>query len=59
MNHGNQHSSNKRDLMHMLECARKYLKWGCVLESKIILSGFWGALAQMPASSRRRWKCGH
>ena len=54
----NQHSSNKLELMRMLDTARFYLRNGCLLEARITLSGFWGAYAQMSASTRRRWKCG-
>ena len=56
--HGNQHKSPKRSLVLILDAARRYLAAGDLLRARHRLSKFWRLRELVPASTRRRWKCG-
>ena len=58
MNHGNQYVSRKRALMSNLLWARTYLSYGAVHWAQAELRSFRAMYALVPASTRRRWKCG-
>ena len=54
----NQHSSNKRQFQERLRYARELLRAGYVSAAQDCLRNFWKALRRVPASTRRRWRCG-
>lgn len=54
----NQYSSRKRDLWNLIHWAHDHLIDGNVLAARGILDAYRRAYAQVPASTRRRWKCG-
>ena len=58
MNHGNQHVSRKRDLCKLIHWAHDHLIDGHVDAAQGILDAYRRAYAAVPASTRRRWKCG-
>ena len=55
---GNQHVSRKRELMRMLYNARSYLDCGDIHIARRFLDAWRTAYALVPASTKRRWKCG-
>jgi hypothetical protein len=55
---GNQHASRKRYLLGMLHLARKYLDHGAHLSAQLYLNEWRKEFVLVPASTRRRWKCG-
>jgi hypothetical protein len=57
-NHGNQHVSLRRFLLGRLELARAWLGTDPVY-ARLLLAQFWAHHAGAPASTRRRWRCGH
>lgn len=59
MRHGNQHVSRKTRLLSLLRAARVYLWAGEVADARALLATFWRRHAKAPASTRRRWRCGH
>lgn len=55
---GNQHVSRKMELLTLLHLARDVLDGGFVLTARDLL-GIWKAkMRSVPASTRRRWRCG-
>lgn len=57
-NHGNQHVSRKADLLRVLGHARLSLAGGHHLAAVLYLQQWRGEYRSVPASTRRRWKCG-
>lgn len=58
-NHGNQYNSLKKTLMSLLYIARECLDLGDVNAARLALADYRAGYAQAPASTRRRWRCGH
>lgn len=54
----NQHSSRKTELLALLHAAHDWLIQGEVEAAQAFLGLYRDAYAQVPASTRRRWKCG-
>ena len=59
MKHGNQYASRKTNLMDRLDTARSWLSVGAVLLAQDHIAAFRVQYAKAPASTRRRWRCGH
>lgn len=69
MNHGNQHASRKADLLTILNVARSRLRVAAmthgkqrehlVSDARYALAMFRAKYNAAPASTRRRWACGH
>ena len=59
MKTGNQYRSRKGALLDTLACARLNLAAGVVGAARAGLRLFWKQHGRAPASTRRRWKCGH
>ena len=59
MNHGNQYVSRKRDLWKIVHWAHDHLIDGRIAAAQGILDVYRRAYALVPASTRRRWRCGH
>jgi hypothetical protein len=57
-NHGNQHKSRKGDLMAALRGARYWLAHGYGSGARQALREYRKEYALVPASTKRRWKCG-
>ena len=55
----NQYVSRKRTLLALLNDARDCLALGGVEVARCYLAEYWAAYARVPASTRRRWKCGY
>ena len=58
MNHGNQYVSRKRFLLDYLRYARYCIDARMVEGARIYLAAYQRDYALVPASTRRRWKCG-
>ena len=59
MAHANQYVSPKRNLMMKLNMARYALRVAhCTWYAQELLRDFRNYYATIPASTRRRWKCG-
>ncbi len=63
MNWGNQHESRKVRLLNLLHAARGALRSGLTVRTRTNLAQdylvIWrAAIADVPASTRRRWRCG-
>ena len=56
--HGNQHVSRKRELMKMLYTAHTAINIGWKSLARDSLEKWRTAYALVPASTKRRWKCG-
>ena len=54
----NQYVSRKRDLMLLVYWAHDHLIDGRIDAARGILDAYRRAYALVPASTRRRWKCG-
>lgn len=54
----NQYNSRKADLLAMLHTARDHLNAGNVKKARHYLSLYRTAYSLVPASTKRRWKCG-
>ena len=55
---GNQHESRKAEMLGILRNARNYLDHGMFMTARMCLD-YWRELMQeVPASTRRRWRCG-
>lgn len=57
--HGNQHNSRRSTLLALLATARDYLDLHNVKAAQGWLNLYRQCYATAPASTRRRWKCGH
>jgi hypothetical protein len=55
---GNQHQSQRGELMAMLHLTRDLISDGRIRSAQMMLELFWQQHSQAPASTRRRWKCG-
>lgn len=58
-NHGNQHVSLRRTLLAHLHSARRALAAHNPELAWLWLWNYRAAYTQAPASTRRRWRCGH
>lgn len=55
---GNQHASRKATLLNYLYRARLILSLGRVREARTVLAAWHILMRSVPASTRRRWRCG-
>ena len=55
---GNQYVSKKLDLLGLLHSAKYFVRHGDAQHARWYLSLFNRVYATVPASTRRRWKCG-
>jgi hypothetical protein len=55
---GNRYQSPRRRLLEMLRLARELLRWGYPALARGRLQAYRNAYALIPASTRRRWRCG-
>jgi len=58
MAHANQYASPRRTLLWQLDFARQALRDGSLWLAQDLLKMFRARYATIPASTRRRWKCG-
>ena len=58
-NTGNQHASRKVQLMDDLHNSRFALSFGDLELARMFLGMWRTAYARVPASTRRRWRCGN
>ena len=58
MTWGNQHFSRKADLMEYLHSARRHVGFGNIHIARSLLAQWRKQYALVPASTKRRWKCG-
>lgn len=54
----NQHNSRRRALLWCLNTARALLSAGNLYDARCTLAYFRREFARVPASTRRRWRCG-
>lgn len=54
----NQHDSRRRDMLALLHTARALLADGYLASANACLANWRTLMAAVPASTRRRWKCG-
>ncbi len=54
----NQYSSRKRDLWRWIELAHDYLIQGEIAAAQYFLLRYRMEYTTIPASTRRRWRCG-
>lgn len=54
----NQYNSRKSDLLDMLHTARDYLESGLIENARFYLRLYRTAYSLVPASTKRRWRCG-
>jgi hypothetical protein len=57
-NTGNQYISVKRRLLNIIAMSRAFLTEGDVVLARCELEYYRTQYAKVPASTRRRWKCG-
>ena len=55
---GNQHESRKRTLIWFLAMCRRNLAYGNIPTARDWLEAWRCGYSLVPASTRRRWKCG-
>jgi len=58
MSWGNQYESRKKGFLNMLHSVRAQLSAGRVRSAQITLANWRTLMEGVPASTRRRWKCG-
>ena len=56
---GNQHASRKGELLRLLRYSRAMLRLHNAAGARWYLQRYANERASVPASTRRRWKCGH
>lgn len=54
----NQYASRKSEMREMLDDIREWLRVGEVKHARFLLAVFRLRMEEVPASTRRRWKCG-